>query len=154
MILMTLAAGSLALSLRASAAGPQKVGPLRPLAASVSAGHPAAARLCPLDDHVFAFGDARAVVHYTHESDAEGADVVRVVTTIVATEGAGAPGRFVSYLSPAQEMEVPVGGAVGTDPARLEFVFDGDFLSVRSVPLQRLAHLGTERPIVSSRASN
>ena len=95
-------------------------------------GRPAAGELAPLDARVVALGEGSAVVHYTYDPD--GADVVRVVTT-VGTEagGAAAPARFVSHLSPGQKAEVSVAGAAGTEPAVLELAYEGGLLRVRSV---------------------
>ena len=93
---------------------------------------PAAGELAPLDARVVALGEGSAVVYYTY--DPEGADMVRVVTT-VGTEpgGAAAPVRFVSHLSPGQKAEVSVAGAAGTEPAVLELAYEGGLLRVRSV---------------------
>jgi hypothetical protein len=86
--------------------------------------------LCPLDARVVALGTGSAVVYYTY--DPEGADVIRVVTTVgTETDGASPSARFVSYLAPGQKAEVSVAGAVGTEPARLELAYDGDQLAVR-----------------------
>jgi hypothetical protein len=100
--------------------------------ASASAGRPAAAELAPLDARVVALGAGSAVVYYTF--DEEGADLVRVVTTVgTDPEGAAAPARFVSHLAPGQRAEVSVAGAAGTEPASLELAYDGGLLTVRPV---------------------
>ena len=98
-------------------------------------GRPAAGELAPLDARVVALGEGGAVVYYTYDPD--GADLVRVVTT-VGTEagGAAAPARLVSHLSPGQKAEVSVAGAAGTEPAVLELAYDGGLLRVRSVAAQ------------------
>ena len=86
----------------------------------------------PLDARVVTLGEGSAVVYYTY--DAEAANVVRVVTTVgTDPDGAAAPARFVSYLSPGQKAEVSVAGAAGTEPAMLELAYDGGRLAVRSV---------------------
>lgn len=129
-------AGALALAGGARAADTQAVGTyLTTTTGLPSDGRPAAGELPPLDARVVALGEGSAVVHYTF--DEEGADVVRVVTTVrTAPEGAAAPARFVSHLSPGQKAEVSVAGAVGTDPAVLELAYDGGLLTVRSVTAQ------------------
>jgi hypothetical protein len=92
----------------------------------------AADEVRPLDARVVALGEGSAVVYYTHGP--EGADVVHVVTTVATDpEGAAAPARFVSHLSPGQKAEVSVAGAVGTEPASLELAYDGGLLTVRPV---------------------
>jgi hypothetical protein len=92
----------------------------------------AASELCPLDARVVALGGGSAVVYYTFDED--GADLVRVVTTVgTDPDGAAAPARFVSHLSPGQKAEVSVAGAVGTEPASLELAYDGGLLTVRPV---------------------
>ena len=132
------AAGVLALAGQARAADPDT----RPVDTYLAitglapgGGRPAAGELAPLDARVVALGEGGAVVYYTY--DPEGADVVRVVTTL-GTEpgGAAAPARFVSHLSPGQKAEVSVAGAVGTEPAVLELAYDGGLLKVRSVTAQ------------------
>ena len=98
-------------------------------------GRLAAGELPPLDARVVALGGGTAVVYYTH--DDERGDVVRVVTTVgTGPEGAAAPARFVSHLSPGQRAEVSVAGAAGTEPASLELAYDGGLLTVRSVAAQ------------------
>jgi hypothetical protein len=75
------------------------------------------------------------VVYHTY--DEEGADIVRVVTTVATDpEGAAAPARFVSYLSPGQRAEVAGAGAAGTEPASLELAYDGGLLTVRLAAAQ------------------
>ena len=105
--------------------------------ASAPAGRPAAGDgLVPPDARVVALGGGSAVVYYTFDED--GADLVRVVTTVgTDPDGAAAPARFVSHLSPGQKAEVSVAGAVGTEPASLELAYDGGLLKVRSVVAQR-----------------
>lgn len=91
-----------------------------------------AGELHPLEPRVVALGEGSAVIYYTRE--AEAGDVVRVVTTLgTDRDGAAAPARFVSYLSPGQKAEVSVAGPVGTAPDTLELAYDGGGLAVRSV---------------------
>jgi len=98
-------------------------------------GRLATGELPPLDARVVALGGGSAVVHYTF--DEEGADVVHVVTTVATgPDGAAAPARFVSHLSPGQRAEVSVAGAAGTEPASLELAYDGGLLTVRPAPAQ------------------
>ena len=79
-------------------------------------GRLAADELAPLDARVVALGGGNVVVYYTY--DEEGADVVRVVTTVgTGLDGVAAPARFVSRLSPGQRAEVSVAGAAGAGPA-------------------------------------
>jgi NAD(P)-dependent dehydrogenase (short-subunit alcohol dehydrogenase family) len=127
--------GALALAGHARAADTQAVDTYFAITGAAPDGQAVAGWLCPLDARVVALGEGSAVVYHTY--DAEGADVVRVVTT-VATDpnGAAAPARFVSYLSPGQKAEVSVAGAVGTAPAVLELAYDGIYLAVRSVAAQ------------------
>ena len=128
-------AGALALAGGARAADTRAVGTYLTTTGLASDGRPAAGELPPLDARVVALGEASAVVHYTF--DEEGADVVHVVTTVrTAPEGAAAPARFVSHLSPGQRAEVSVAGAAGTDPTVLELAYDGGLLTVRSVTAQ------------------
>ena len=127
-------AGTLALAGEARAADTQAVDTYLAITGTDSApdGRPAAGELAPLDPYVVALGAGSAVVYYTY--DPEGADVARVVTTIgTDPDGAAAPARFVSYLSPGQKAEVSVAGAVGTEPASLELAYDGGLLTVRPV---------------------
>jgi hypothetical protein len=91
--------------------------------------------IAPLAARVVALGGGSAVVHYTY--DEEGADVVRVVTTVgTGPEGAATPARFVSHLSPGQRAEVSVAGAAGTEPEVFELAYDGGLLTVRSITAQ------------------
>ena len=93
----------------------------------------AAGELPPLDARVVALGGRSVVVYYTY--DEEGADVVRVVTTVgTGLDGVAAPARFVSRLPPGQRAEVSVAGAAGAGPAALELAYDGGRLVVRPVP--------------------
>ena len=127
--------GALALAGHARADGTQAADTYFAIAAAAPDGQAVGSWLCPLDAHVVALGEGSAVVYYTY--DAEGADVVRVVTTVATDpDGAAAPTRFVSYLSPGQKAEVAVAGAVGTAPAVLELAYDGVYLAVRSAAAQ------------------
>ncbi len=106
-------------------------------AGSPTDGHAAAAAagLSPLDARVVALGEAGAlaVVYFTY--DEAGADTVHVVTTVATgPDGAAAPARFVSHLTPGQRAEVSVAGAAGTEPASLELAYDGGRLTVRPGP--------------------
>jgi hypothetical protein len=131
--LLTLA-GVLALAGEARAADTAAVDTYLAATGLASDGRPAG-DLAPLDPRIVTLGEGSAVVYYTH--DADGADVVRVVTTVgTDADGAAAPARFVSYLSPGQKAEVLVAGAVGTEPAVLELAYDGGLLKVRSVTAQ------------------
>lgn len=95
----------------------------------------AAGELAPLNARIVALGAGSAVVYYTYDPD--GADLVRVVTTVgTEADGAAAPARFVSYLRPGQRAEVSVAGAVDTKPAALELAYDGGLLQVRSIAAQ------------------
>ncbi len=130
-------AGTLASAGPALAGGPQPVDTYLAITGTGSApdGRPAAGELPPLDARVVALGEGSAVVYYTY--DEEGVDVVRVVTTVATDpDGAAAPARFVSHLSPGQKAEVSVAGAVGTEPASLELAYDGGLLTVQSVAAQ------------------
>ena len=130
-------AGSLTLAGEARAADAQAVDTYLAITGTGSApdGRLAAGELPPLDARVVALGGRSAVVYYTY--DEAGADVVRVVTTVgTGPEGAAAPARFVSHLSPGQRAEVSVAGAVGTDPTVLELAYDGGLLTARSVTAQ------------------
>jgi len=130
-------AGSLTLAGEARAADAQAVDTYLAITGTGSApdGRLAAGELPPLDARVVALGGRSVVVYYTY--DEEGADVVRVVTTVgTGPEDAAAPARFVSYLSPGQKAEVSVAGAVGTDPIVLELAYDGGLLTARSVTAQ------------------
>ena len=107
------AAGVLALAGQARAADPDT----RPVDTHLAitglapgGGRPAAGdELPPLDARVVALGEGGAVVHYTYDPD--GADVVRVVTTVGTGPGsAAAPARLVSHLAPGQRAEVSVAG--------------------------------------------
>lgn len=91
---------------------------------------PAGDVLCPTDVRMVALGSASAAVYYTFDPD--GADVVRVVTTI-ASDPAGVPARFVSYLAAGEKAEVSVAGPVGTEPASLQVAYDGDLVTVRPI---------------------
>ena len=80
-------------------------------------------------------GAGSAVIYYT--TDAARADVARVVTTVSTDpESATVPARFVSYLATGQKAQVSLAGAVGTPPAVLEYVYNGDRLAVRPVKPQ------------------
>ena len=128
-------AGALALAGEARAADTQAVDTYLAITGLVPDDRPAAGELCPLDARVVTLGEDSAVVYYTY--DAEGADVVRVVTTVGSDpNGTAAPARFVSYLSPGQKAEVSVAGAVGTEPAVLELAYDGGLLTVWSITAQ------------------
>ncbi len=130
-------AGSLTLAGEARAADAQAVDTYLAITGTGSApdGRLAAGELPPLDARVVALGGRSAVVYYTYNE--EGADVVRVVTT-VGTDlgGAAAPARFVSHLSPGQKAEVSVAGAAGAAPDVIELAYDGRLLAVRPVPAQ------------------
>ena len=129
-------AGSLTLAGEARAADAQAVDTYLAITGTGSApdGRLAAGELPPLDARVVALGGGTAVVYYTHD---ERGDVVRVVTTVgTGPEGAAAPARFVSHLSPGQRAEVSVAGAVGTDPTVLELAYDGGLLTALSVTAQ------------------
>ena len=129
--------GALALAGEARAADTRAVDTYLAITGTGSApdGRPAAGELPPLNARVVTLGVGSAVVYYTY--DEEGADVVRVVTTVATDpDGAAAPARFVSHLSPGQKAEVSVAGAVGTEPASLELAYDGALLKVRSVTAQ------------------
>jgi hypothetical protein len=135
--LLALLAGSLALPGGARAADTEAVDIYLAITGTswAPAGRPAPSELPPLDARVVALGEGSAVVHYTF--DEEGTDVVHVVTTVATgPDGAAAPARFVSHLSPGQRAEVSVAGAVGTEPASLELAYDGGLLTVRSVLAQ------------------
>ena len=98
---------------------------------------PAYGELAPLDGRVVALGSGTAVVYYTYDED--GADLVRVVTTLgTETDGAAAPAasaRFVSYLAPGQTAEVSLAGLgdAAEPSASLELAYDGGLLTVRPV---------------------
>jgi hypothetical protein len=127
--------GALALAGAAHAADTQAVDTYLAITGLAPDGRPAADELAPLDARVVALGEGSAVVYYTY--DPEGADVVRVVTTVgTDPDGAAAPARIVSYLSPGQRAEVSVAGAAGTEPTSIEFAYDGGLLKVRSVTAQ------------------
>ena len=135
--LLALLAGSSALSGGAHAADTQAADTYLAVTGTGSApeGRLATGELAPLDARVVALGGRSVVVYYTY--DEEGADVVRVVTTVrTGPEDAVAPARFVSHLSPGQKAEVSVAGAVGTDPTVLEVAYDGGLLMARSVTAQ------------------
>jgi hypothetical protein len=124
-------AGALALAGGARAAETQAARTSPAITVSAPDGRDAAGGLRPLDARVVALGEGSVVVYYTE--DPERADGVRVVATVgTDSAGAGAPARFVSHLSPGQRAEVSVAGAVGTEPAVLELVYDGGLLTVRS----------------------
>jgi hypothetical protein len=128
-------AGALALAGEARAADAHAADTYVTTTGLASDGRPAAGELPPLDAHLVTLGEDSAVVYYTF--DEEGADVVRVVTTVGADpDGGPAPARLVSYLSPGQKAEVSVAGAIGTEPASLELAYDGGLLKVRSVKAQ------------------
>lgn len=104
-------------------------------AGSVPAGRADDGGLCPLDARVVALGAGSAVVYYTY--DEEGADMIRVVTTVgTDPDGASPSARFVSYLAPGQKAEVSVAGGFGAEPAKLELAYDGDRLAVRPAAAQ------------------
>jgi len=127
--------GGLALAGHARAADTQAADTYVAITAAAPDGQAVGGWLCPLDAYVVTLGESSAVVYYTY--DPEGADVVRVVTTVATDpDGAAAPARFVSYLSPGQKAEVAVAGAVGTAPAVLELAYDGVYLAVRSAAAQ------------------
>ena len=99
---------------------------------SVLPGRPAAAMLTPLDARVVTLGAGTAAIHYSYAPKRAGA--VRVVTTLrTDLDGAAAPVRLVSYLSPGQRAEVSVAGAAGTEPASIELAYDGRHLLVRPI---------------------
>jgi hypothetical protein len=129
-------AGSLTLAGEARAADAQAVDTYLAITGTGSApdGRLAAGELPPLDARVVALGGAPP--SSTTRTTRRG-DVVRVVTTVgTGPEGAAAPARFVSHLSPGQRAEVSVAGAVGTDPTVLELAYDGGLLTALSVTAQ------------------
>ncbi len=133
--LLALLAGSSALPGGAHAADTQAADAYLAITGLAPGGRVPAGAPCPLDARVVALGEGTAVVYYTY--DEEGADALRVVTTVVAGPGgSAAPARFVSRLAPGQRAEVSAAGAAGTGPAWLELAYDGGLLTVRSVTAQ------------------
>lgn len=126
------AAATLALAGGAHAAATQAADSYLAITGSVPEGSPAAEELAPLNAYVVSLGEGSAVAYYTF--DVDGADLVRVVTTVAT--GVGGPARLVSYLSPGQKAEVSLAGAVGTDPTVLELAYNGGLLEVRSITAQ------------------
>lgn len=132
--LLTLA-GALALAAPASAADLQAVDTYLAVTGSAPTSPMAADEWCPLDARVVRLGRGSAVIYYTY--DEEGADKVRVVTTLgTDTDGVAPSARFVSQLAPGQEAEVSIGGPVGTEPATIELAYDGRRVTARAATAQ------------------
>ena len=124
--------GVLTLASQARAADLQVVDSYLAITGLASPSRVAAHELRPLEAHIVTLGEGSAVVYYTYEEGA--ANVVRAVTTVgTDAEGAAAPARFVSYLSPGQRAEISVAGPVGTEAATLELVNNRGRLAVRPV---------------------